>query len=114
MGSGGNPNRKALCYFEYSKYPLDEEIACRQNEGQHFEESELWGMLWSLVRVLGYLQREGVAHGCLSTASVFIDEETGEIRLCDPAMCEMPPLELNENTFYSPELLDHIVCGSIG
>lgn len=71
------PERKAICYFEYSKYPLDMEISCRQSQQQYFEESELWGMLFSLVRVLAFLQGEGIAHGCLSTAGVFIDEKSG-------------------------------------
>ena len=51
-----------------------------------FEESELWGMLFSLVKALCYLQSEDIAHGGLSCSGIFICEKTGEMKLCNPAM----------------------------
>ena len=66
------PQRRVLCFFEYSKYPLRMEIEERRGSGEMFGEEELWEVLSSVLKALGYLQSESIGHGSVTTSDIFI------------------------------------------
>lgn len=94
--------------FEYSKFNLEKELLSRINSSQpiYFAESEVWYMLFSIVRALDELRAAGINHGDVQPFFVMLDSQ-GNIRLVD-FMCYQGNKNsglmrmLQTNTHYSP------------
>ena len=92
--------------YEYGHLSLRQEIEARLLSETYFEEGELWAILATIVKSLGYLQEQGIVYGVLGSDKIFIHDNS--VRILDPSATATDPLLIEKDRLYSPEILNDL------
>ena len=76
---------KMYLVLEYSSKSLRQEIAERAPNASHFQESDLWSILYSCCAALNMLYSNGATHESLTAAQVFINRD-GFVKIAEPLL----------------------------
>ena len=99
-------NKSIQAVYEYGELSLKQEIETRVSSNAFFEEDELWAILVTIVKALGYLQERGIIYGVLNSDKIFINPADHNVKLLDPSAAASDPRKITEGRLYSPEILN--------
>lgn len=88
--------------YQYSHPSLKQEIALRKEKLMYFHSSELWMVMYNIVRALEYLEKLNIGYGVLGCDKIFLGER---VKLLDPSAIAEDPLQVTNNRLHSPEIL---------
>jgi hypothetical protein len=99
--------RVLRAFYKVGTHSLLQEIRAREQQQSHFDEQELWGILYGVVMALAYLQRNSIGYGVVSLESIYLTQD-GKTKVVDPSVASNP-LILHPDKYYSPEMLRILV-----